>query len=226
MTTPTDLITDALTKLGVYSPGEPIAAADMAQGLIRLNDMLDHWADDNLYVFQLSAIAVSVTSGGSTYNIPAPRPPRLLNGPGRASVLVGSSTTPVNVVSQVEFSVIQGGYTSTGTPDTVYYDPQYPAGILNVRPIPGTSGTLTVQGWTPLIQFTGLTQNVTLAEGVEDTLKSNLAVALKPYFNNVAIDPVIVSEAADSLTTLRQYAQTSRAMIRRQRERRPNASGP
>jgi hypothetical protein len=225
-TTALNLITDALTKLGIYAQGEPISAPDETQSLITLNDMIDEWANDNLYVYQVTPVEVDLTSGIDSYSL-ASRYPRLETGPGRATCTISSVESEVNIVSAIEWNVIYSLYTGEGTPDTLFYDPQYPVGIVNVRPIPNKTGTLNFNAWfDPLVAFADGAEEVTLAEGADEALKTNLAVALKPYFTTAQLDPSIIAAAAASKTALRQYSMTSRAMIQRQRVRIPNANSP
>jgi hypothetical protein len=226
MTSALDIITDALNRLGVYSPGEPLTSADSSLALTLLYDMVDEWVNDNIYLYELVPTVIPLVIGKSAYTLTS-RPPRLRMGPGQAALTIGATVTDLNVVSQIEWIAIVNGYPTQGTPETLFYDPQYPFGVVNVNPTPSAIGTVTINGWQPLPLFTVLSTQYAMAEGVEEALKTNLAVRAKPYFvkAETPLDPAIVALAGDSKTTLRQYSMISRAMQRRQRERKQNASG-
>jgi hypothetical protein len=232
VTTANDLITDAIQKLGVYAPGETMTAADSAQGLTTLNDMVNQWGEEYLTVYTLTATTIPLVANQKSYTIGVvaspsinqQRPPRIETGPGAASI----SGAPVNVVSSVEWNAIEGTNTGFGTPDTLFYDPQYPNGVLNVAPTPDAIGSLIFQAWTPLRSFASLSlPSVIFAAGCEDALKTNLALALKSYFSPGAIDPALVVLAANSKQLLGYTNLTSRAMLRRGiKVMQPQAAGP
>lgn len=224
MTTANDIITDALEKLGSYAPGETTSAADAARGLVVLNSMINQWNDEYLSIYQLTTIEVDLVAEQAAYTIgltgtpdlAQSRPVRIESGPGAATVTIADTTTLLNVVSAVEWRGIESISPGSGIPDTLYYDPQYPNGVLNLAPTPSAIGTLTCYGWTPLRSFTELTDpDVTLSAGVQDALKTNLAVALKPYFQTAALAPEIMAMAVHSKTMLQQTNLTSRAMLGR-----------
>ncbi len=232
MTTPatysaTQIITDALEKLGVYAPGEAVAVSDLNRGLTVLNDMLDQWQVESLFVFALTTLTIALQNTAPTYSIGPPgsaasittgRPPRIQAGPGAASVNVGGTDTPINVVSQLEWSAIQSRSTVQGTPDTLFYDPQYPVGILNFSPTPNAAGMVaTFYGYTPFYRFAALNTAAQFTQGTVDALKSNLAITAKPYFADAAaaIDPVVALRAETTKEFLRMSVTTSRAIVKR-----------
>lgn len=220
----TDIITDVLQKLGIYAPGESVAASDMVRGFTTLNDMLDQWQNEYLFVFSLTtttltlqnqAGAYTIGPTGSATNIPTGRPNKIQMGAGAASVTIGSVTTPVNVVSQLEWSAIQSVDPGVGVPDTLFYDPQYPAGVLNVAPTPNAAMALSFYQLVPFTSFPNLNTAYAFSQGTADALKCNLAVCAKPYFNNAQIDPAVVVRSETSKEFLRTTGVTSRAMLKR-----------
>lgn len=219
MTTATDVAQDSLEKLGIYAPGETIAAADASRCLTVLNDMLDHWADEYLSAYSLIPTTIALVIGQSSYTIGTiagtsinqQRPTKVNFGPGAA--LLGA--VPINVVSAVEWQAIQGLATQSGTPDTLFYDPQYPIGVLNVAPKPVAGGNLVFQAWTPLRSFPDLTTSYTLAAGVDEALKTNLAVVLQSYFSGANLSPMVVAAATLAKQSLRHSNSPSKAYIGR-----------
>lgn len=220
----TDIGTDALQKLGIYAPGEAIAASDIQRTFTVLNDMLDQWQNEYVFVFSLTGTtltlqvtAASYTIGpiGSVTNIATGRPNKIQMGPGAASVTVGSTTYPVTVVSQLEWASIQTIDPGSGIPDTLFYDPQYPAGVLNVSPTPDRAGALTFYQLAAFTSFPNLNTAFAFSQGTADALKCNLAVAAKPYFTGAQIDQAVAVKAEMSKEFLRTTGVTSRAMLKR-----------
>lgn len=225
MTTARGFVEDALELLRAYSPGDTLLSADAARGFFALNQMIDGWGDEFLFVFQLIATPINLVNGKSVYTIgmvsgadvAAPRPARIAYGPDGATAVVASVSTPVNVVSAVEWSsTIAGGLQSASTPDTLYYDPTYPTGSINLSPIPTGPGVVTVQAWGAFSGFTNLdTPDVNFVAGVEDAIRFNLAVAIKSNFLDGATPPDLLAQARINKGRLQQTNMTSRAMLRR-----------
>lgn len=230
MTTPlvfkaSDIITDALQKLGVYAPGEAVSDADMTRGLTCLNDMLDQWQNEYVFVYSLATLTMNLVNGSASYTIGPPgsyativsgRPNKIQAGPGAASVVSGGTTYPVNVVSRLQWSAIQSVDPGPGVPDTLFYDPQYPVGVLNVAPTPNANGmVMTFYSLVPFTLFALQSASAAFFQGTVDALKGNLAIVMKPYFTAAQIDPVVVAMAQSSKEYLRTQGVTSRAMLKR-----------
>lgn len=224
MSTAQDVIQDAMEMLGVYAPGETISAADAARCLFVLNALLDELAAASIFVYALTSATVSVVIATSTYTIGpsntpavlAARPDKITTGPGAASLTVAGAKSPVNVVSAIEYQALQASNPASGTPDTLWYNPTYPLGTLSVLPPPNATATLSFTAWARIVSFPDLTTtSFTLALGVLDGLRDNLAVAAKTYFRDSQLDPIIVQRAMVSRDFLRYQGQTSRAMFNR-----------
>ena len=219
-----DIITDSLVKLGVYAPGEPISAADSATSLAVLNDMIDAWSNEYVFFYSLTTVTATLTSSKVSYtigptgaDITAPRPARIAYGPNEASNTISAVKTLMNVVSAVEWQAGPSLSVATGTPDTLYYDPQYPLGVLKVSPIPNAGGTFSFNSWVPLQSFPDLSTTYTLSFGGEEALRSNLAVALKSYFADTQLDQITAIRAVETKKALAYSNVNSRAMLRARR---------
>ncbi len=63
-----DLITEALSILSVYTPGEPMAAADAETCLFTLGGLVDGYGAERLTIYQLNVLAqFATTAGKQTY---------------------------------------------------------------------------------------------------------------------------------------------------------------
>lgn len=211
MTTALDLIQDSLEMLGVYGPGDAISAADSARSLTVLNDMLDSWSNESLICFawlqQSFPLAVNITQytcgpGGS---ISAIRPLRVSDSAGSAYLLdQNNNKYLMEVVDQLTFNLRTTAAVNSNLPDTLFYDPQFPLGIVNIWPTPSQVYQCYFFSYLQLGDFPALTTAVSLPPGYNLAIKTNLAIALKPYFTSAQLDPVVVKRAADSLGNVKR----------------------
>lgn len=233
MTTALDIITDALQNIGVYSPGEQISAADSATCLTVLNDMIDQWNEEYIPVYALTTVTGNIVGAQLTYNVGSgaafniARPIAIQFGPQAASCTISSVTTPINVVSQLEFENIEKTNAVAGTPLYAFYDPQYPVGVLNINPAPAaSSGTITISAWVAAATLAALSTSNVFASGAVRALKTNLAVRLQAYFLDSPISQALALESIEAKGALEYTNMVSRAMKRRHKMQREPRTTP
>jgi hypothetical protein len=225
LTTPLDIITDALEKLGVYAPGEKISGADTERGMNLLDDLIDQWRNDSIQLFQLISIVASLQVDTQLYlvgpggTIAAPSAPqRVVIGPGEASLLASAASSLVDSVSDVEWNAMYNTQ-NLGIPSVMYYSFAFPLGSLFVSPIPAVAGmTLTFDGYYPLGNYTvgpPSIPDIEHAPGQRIGLASNLAMLIHSYFSVGQITPDLIAQAQQSKTTLTLTNRLSRAMSAR-----------
>lgn len=189
MSTALDLINDAFAKIGVYPPGTTLPGAAAQQGLNVLNDMLDSWSLESLMTYQileqsgaLVANKGSYTIGpGGDFNIT--RPIRINMGTGTAYILDSNNQRyPVDVVSRDQWNLIGNLTVQSNIPNTLFYDPQMPLGVINLYPQPNVPNTLYFDSYLQFTAFANLAATVTLPPGYKKALQDNLAVELYPYY--------------------------------------------
>lgn len=221
MATALDIIRAALAEAEIYGIPEQIADADAAQGMESLNYIVDTWAEEYLYLYTLTALTLTLGNGlasytiglGSGANFALPRPTRIDVGPGRASVSIRGTPTPVDIVSAIEWEALYSGATGQATPNKLYYDPQYPLGMINVSPTPDASYILSVNSWIPFTKFATLTTVYNFAQGTEDALRHELSIVLKPFFSDTPANPVTIQKAGTAKASLKETNMLSRAML-------------
>lgn len=223
--TATSVITDALEKLGVYAPGEQIPTADLNRGLSTLNEMIDQWQNEKITLYSLVTQTINLSNGkpvysigpkGAVADITTGRPDKIQMGPGAGQVVYSGTTYPLDIVSQLEWSAIQSRNSGGGVPDTLFYDPQYPVGILNFAPSPNQAGMVaTFYTQKPFIYFTNLNTSGQFSQGTIDTLQTNLAVSLKPYFSEGQVSQELAGMAQMTKEFLRTTGTKSRAFLKR-----------
>lgn len=192
MTTAKDLIQDALERLGVYAPGETISDADAERGLNVLNDMMDSWSNESLTCYAIKEQSGTLVVGKNSYTVgtggdfAVDRPLKILDGPGTAYILdTNSFKYPVQVVQRDTWNRIASSANTSVTsniPDTMFYDPQYPLGIINLFPTPNITYTLYWDSYAPFSDFSSLTAVMSLPPGYKLAIESNLALEISPYF--------------------------------------------
>ena len=195
MTTLTDIATDALLSLGVYAPGEAISAADMGQAFTTFNDMADFLSTQRLASYANLEQNFTLVPGqnrytiGATGTIAGARPMDILTNPGACRVVDPQGTNYiVRVVDQFSFNSLSSGtiagsnVVTSNTPDVLFYDPQFPNGVINVWPTPTTAWTLYFDCRLAISEAATYTSAVSLPPGYNLMLKRNLAKWLLPYF--------------------------------------------
>ena len=182
MATATQLITRALTSLGVLAAGETASGEEATNGLVSLNDMIQSWSNENLLIFQDTQVTIPI-NGATSYTVGASgdvntsRPVEFAN----AFYRLNSVDYPVNIITVAQYDGIPNK-SSTGTiPDVVYIRDGYP--LLTVYPYPVcSSGTLYLETRKPLTEFATLATSASFPVGYERAIRLNLAVELMPEY--------------------------------------------
>lgn len=202
MTTAMDIIQDSLELLGVYGPGDTISEADAMRTLSVLNDMMDVWSNESLICFCELTQTFTLVVGQSQYtvgpggNINGTRPPRVIDQPGSAFLLdTNSNRYLMNVLDQMSWNLQTTAVANSDLPDLLWYDPQYPLGVINIWPTPAMSYTCSFTSYQQLGDFAMLSSVFSLPPGYKRAIVTNLSVSAKPYFTSSQLDPDIRAEA-------------------------------
>jgi hypothetical protein len=209
MSTAQAIIQSALEMIGAYSPGEIMSAADSARALDQLNKMLDSWSNESLMAFVITEQSFALVAGKTSYSIGttaspdvnATRPLRILEGPGAAYILDSNNNRyPVNVIPRDQWNLLPkpGPTNVSDFPDTLFYDPQYPLGVINVSPSPTISYTLYFDSYGQLATLANLNANISFPPGYEAAIQSNLAVWCAPFFKNAGVSEDVKRLARDT----------------------------
>jgi hypothetical protein len=207
------VLQDALEKIKVYAPGVAINAADGARGLSVINKMLDSWSNERLICFanleqsfplQASKNAYTIGPSGGP-DITAPRPLEILTGPGAAYLVdTNANRYPVDVITQEQWNQI-GLLTQTSQlPDTLFYDPQFPLGIINIFPMPLIAYTMHFMARLQLADLANLTTAFSLPPGYIQAIVDNVGVKLWPYYKQGDPPGWLVEEARQSLGNIKR----------------------
>lgn len=201
------IIQDSLMEIKVLGVGTILNSADGALGLTLLNEMLDEWSNESLSCFANLEQSFPLVPGKQSYtigpvgaNITAPRPLELLTGQGAAYLTdINSNRYPVNVVEQDQWNSI-GRLTNTSQlPDTLFYDPQFPLGIINIFPLPLIAYTVSFDARLQLANLSNLASVFSLPPGYRAAIKHNLSIRLWPYYKQGDPTPTIIGLALSTL---------------------------
>ena len=213
MATAQDIITQSLLKLGIYAPGDTISSADIQQGFTVLNDMLDSWSNESLACYaileQTGTLQVGVTAytigSGGTFNMT--RPLRIIPTVGSAYLIDTSGNKyMLDVVERDRWNQISLLNQTTNIPTVMFYDPQYPLGIINIWPTPSVAYAIYWDSYLQLADFGTLTSTMSFPPGYKKALQDCLTLELAPYFKTDSWQPPAL---------LVQQASVSRANIKR-----------
>jgi hypothetical protein len=217
MPTALDVIQDGLENTGIFSAGEIIGDADAERCLAILNDMLDSWANESLICFTLLEQSFVLQSNKSVYTIgttggadlPMLRPIRINEGPASAYFQDSNlNNYDCEVVTRVAWNLIGSRAIGANIPSKLFYDPQFPLGVINLFPIPNGGLPLTCffDSYQPISQFTGLAQAVTFPPGYPLAIKKNFALFAGPYFkpDGWTPSPALVQQAAEAKAAVKR----------------------
>ena len=219
-TTALDLIRDSLELLGIYSPGDQISAADTSRMLSTLNDMLDVWSNESLTCYAWHTTSFLFLPGKNQYtigpggDITDTRPLRVSDDPGSAWLLdVNNNRYPMDVLDQMAWNLRVTAVMNSDLPDTLFYDSQYPLGIVNIWPTPNLAYTCCFSSYLQLGDFASLTSAFSLPPGYKRTIVTNLAVTAKPYFTGSQLDPLVLNEAMQTKGTIKRNNMRSQRSV-------------
>ena len=211
MTTPSDIIIQALKKSGIIGVGQSAAAEDMNDAFQDLNDMIAQWARKRWLIWHLVEVSV-ISTGHQAYSIGpggdfdvASRPDRLEAAFLRQVVQSQPSRVdyPLQLIQARETYNQIALKTLSSFPMYVFYDSAYPMGYVYAWPVPQASIYslhLTIKA--QLSQFTSLAQDIVMPPEYIAALKWNLAIRLAVSYK-IPVDAGMVALAKDSLNVIR-----------------------
>jgi len=199
--------------LGALTQGETPSAAESADGLTALNEMLASWSIERMNVFSILRSEHTLVSGTQDYTIGASgtfnvtRPVRYEH----ATILVanaggaGKLPFPLEIRDEKGWSEIAERGTAGVIPRVLYPDMAFPLTTLRLWPVPtftGTAPLLELFTWQQLQQFADLVTAYTFPPGYDRAIKFNLAVEISAQFG-LSVPASAVQIAAESKAALR-----------------------
>jgi hypothetical protein len=182
---------------------ETPSAADASDALDTINSMLDSWSNEGLLSYAKFEATTTLGVNTSTYTI-GPSSTAAINTTRPLDIVQAYITDstgnifPVQILPQDKWNEIgqKQGITSQ-IPDTLFYDPQFPLGIINIFPSPLLNYTLTVDSLIQQVQFSTLTHSISFPPGYERAIIYNAAVEISPLFA-LPLPAVVMEQARES----------------------------
>lgn len=210
MTTANTIIEGALSKLGLFGPGDAVDAESASDCLVILNQMVDAWNLPSWTLYSTTDVTATIGAGvsvvtigpSSTLNIT--RPYRIEAG---CFSRIGGVDYPLEFVSEPEFNSISLKTVTGFAPEWALYEAGSSAGSIRLYPQPGAACELHIFVQSQLSQFATLVADYTLPQGYEKALVYNLAVDIAPNFEREA-PPSVVAQAANTLRLLKRSNQS------------------
>lgn len=198
-----ELIRGAFRTLGVLAGSEAPTAAEQADALVTLNDMLDSWAGEQLTLFATLRSTHTLTPSLSPHSIGSggtfstTRPVRI----DRASFTPAGAAgieTPLRLLSDAEWQDTQGK-TTAGTPVSLWVDTAYPLMKLYLNPIPSAADTLVLYSWQQIGRFASAATDFDMPPGYARAIRFNLAKELAAeYGEQLAGEAMAIADESKS----------------------------
>lgn len=209
MTTPLDIISQALREIGAFGVGQTALAMDTNDAFFKLNMMLAQWQKRRYMVYRLvdtfkvsTGLMYYTVGPGGDFDIIRPAQIesafiRFLNNGGDFADADFSPDFDTNgsqvVDQQLKVILAREDYNQisqkrlTGVPGYIFYDPAMPQGFLYVWPIPNPDiYSIHISTRQSIAQFTSLYQEISFPPEYIPALYYNLAVRLAATYQ---IDP-------------------------------------
>lgn len=209
MTTANTIIEGALSKLGLFGPGDAVDAESASDCLVILNQMVDSWNLPSWTLYGTTEVTATVAAStasvtiGPSMTLNVTRPVRIEAG---CFSRIGGVDYPLDFVSEAEFNSISLKTITGFAPEWGFYDPGAATGTIKLYPQPGASCELHIIVLSQLSQFADLVTDYTLPQGYEKALVYNLALDIAPNFEREA-PPSVVAQAGNTLRMLKRSNQ-------------------
>lgn len=181
MTTATEHINKAYTFLGYKDAREALDGQDAAFGLSVLNNMVDSWNTQGLFIYATTELVVTasgqaLTIGpGQTFN--TARPIRM---PVGSFARISTLDYGISWIDEEQYNSILLKDTASTIPIFGYYDGGNPTGTLRFWPYQNTATEYHIVVETQLTEFATLATNVDLPQGYARAIELSLAEELAP----------------------------------------------
>lgn len=200
-----ELIKGSLRLIGAIATGETPSAAEQADALSVLNDMLESWSIEGFLVYKITRESFALTSGqqvrtiGTGGNFSTSRPAKIVN----ASIEEGDIEYPMQIITADEWAGILNKDQTANIPQVIYPEGTYPLETLNLWPIPSAANNIIIYSQKPLTSFANVTESISLPPGYLKAVRYNLALELAPEYGKEP-NPLVVAGAQESLVDLKR----------------------
>jgi len=183
-------IQTALKMLGVLDPSETMSADDAQDGLTMLNNMVDAWNIERLYIYTITDVVATFSGASATIGpgmqIDTPRPITIDSAFYRRSGI----DYPLRMIEVDEYNAIGLKTVSGDYPEVMYYTGDSPTGKVYVWPVP-SANEYHLQVASQLTAFANLDTAYPLPQGYAKALAYSVAEELAPLYGKQATPSVM-----------------------------------
>lgn len=179
-----ELIKAAMRQIGVIATGETPSAAEAADGLSALNDVLETWTTEQLTVWQDAVLPFTATAGVGSYTIGpsgvfvTARPVRILS----LYSSINGVDYPAREWPYDQWQAVAVKATSSTWPERYAYINSFPDGELFLWPVPATALQLQIGVQQALTAVTSLATVLSYPPGYARALQWSLAAELASQY--------------------------------------------
>lgn len=184
MTTANDIILGAIRQCSSATPGEAISGDEASNALVVLNDMIGSWSAESFMPPFKTKQTFTLTQSKQSYTIGTSGSPDFnqTRPDGIANVYFTDTTNASNPIDYAGDFMSQDQYNSiplksiAGIPHWLYYDPQYPNGVIYIYETAGNANfTMTCELLMPVAQFATLSTTLSMPPEWNHAMKMLLA---------------------------------------------------
>lgn len=179
MTTALGIIKSGMRLCGALGEGEEPSDQEAVDGLEVLNDMLDSWSIESLFVPYMVEETLTMVSNQATYtmgdggDLDTTRPTRIED---QCYIRYATIDTPLVMLNSAGYAGIIAKTIGSNIPGWLFPDMQYPLVRLSFYPVPTTAEAVAhIFSWKQLQQFSTLTEAVVLPQGYKRAMRFSFA---------------------------------------------------
>jgi hypothetical protein len=206
MATALEMVTRAMRLARVIGKGEIPDNEEAQDGLTALNAMLDSWRLERLSVYQIvqgshvwTAADSSMTFG--TGGDVTTRPVAVDSAFWQDANANKYSLTLLT--EREQYDRIVAPSTQSTIPEYLFYEKAFPLGVVYLYPVPSEGGTLLLNTWQALQEFSALTTELALPPGYKRAIEYSLAEEYGPEFG-VQVPVSVIRIASKAKTNLKR----------------------
>ena len=179
-----EIIKTAMRQIGAIATGETPSAAEAADGLTALNDVLETWSTEKLAVWQQAVLPFTATAGVGAYTIGpsgdfvTPRPVRILS----LYSSIDGVDYPAREWPYTQWQAVGVKGTGSTWPERYAYVNDFPDGRLFLWPVPATALQLQIGIQTELTAAPNLATVLSYPPGYARALHWALAAELSSEY--------------------------------------------
>lgn len=181
MTTAADMLKAAAQSLGFLGDNEVLSAASANSGLLGFNAMLDSWNGEGLTSYAIMEVTFSLVFNTQSYTIGptgvwvTTRPTQIFD----AFITDNNNLDyPLTLLTQDRWNDIGDKSITSQIPTTLFYDSQFPDGIINIFPVPLLPYTITLDCQLQQVDFANLMTTLSMPPGYQRAYELNLALEM------------------------------------------------